>query len=180
MIYTYRECITIFGTHYALAQALIDKKIFKIKEGLYSTETKPKELEIFVKEHKDAIFTLESAFYYLGLSNVIPDKYYVATDKDASKYKEANVKQFFMNSGLITIGVISINHQGVDVPIFNKERMLIELIRYKNKLPFDYYKEIINYYRNHINDIDIPLVLDYLESFPKKDLITKTIQMEVL
>ena len=58
--------------------------------------------------------------------------------------------------------------------------LLIEVIRYKNKLPFDYYKEIINYYRNHINDIDILLVLDYLESFPKKELITRTIQIEVL
>lgn len=180
MIYSYNECIELFGSHYALSKALVDKKIFKIKEGLYSTERKPKELEIFVKEHKDAIFTLESAFYYLGISDVIPDKYYVATDKDASKYNDSNVKQYFMNNGLINIGVTSIIHSGINVPTFNKERLLIEVIRYKNKLPFDYYKEIINYYRSHINDIDVSLVLGYLESFPKKDLITKTIQMEVL
>lgn len=180
MIYTYSECITLFGTHYALIQALANKKIFKIKEGLYSTEKRPKQLEIFVKEHKDAVFTLESAFYYLGISDVIPDKYVVATDKDAYKYKDENIKQYFMNNGLINIGVESINHSNVDILVFNKERLLIEAIRYKNKLPFDYYKEIINYYRSHINDIDVSLVLDYLESFPKKDLITKTIQMEVL
>ena len=180
MIYTYRECIALFGTHYALTQALANKKIFKIKEGLYSTERKPKELEIFIKEHKDAVFTMESAFYYFGISDVIPDKYIVATDKDASKYKDLNIKQYFMNNGLIKIGVTSINYLGIEVPIFDKERLLIEVIRYKNKLPFDYYKEIINYYRNHIYDIDFLLVLDYLESFPKKELITRTIQIEVL
>lgn len=180
MVYTYNECIALFGSHYALMHALSEHKIFKIKEGLYSTVRKPKELEIFVKEHKDAIFTMESAFYYLGISDAIPDKYIVATDKDASKYKDENVKQYFMNNGLIKIGVTSIQYSDVDIPIFDKERMLIELIRYKNKLPFDYYKEIISYYRNHINDIDISLVLDYLNSFPKKDLITKIIQMEVL
>ena len=180
MIYSYSECIELFGSYYALNQALINKNIFKIKEGLYSTDKKPKELEVFVKEHKDAVFTLESAFYYLGISDVIPEKYVVATDKDASKYKETNIKQYFLNGGLIKIGVVFIKRAGVDIPVFNKERMLIELIRYKNKIPFDYYKEIINYYRSHINDIDVSLVLDYLESFPKKELITKTIQTEVL
>ena len=180
MIYNYNECINIYGSHYALIQALTDKKIFKIKEGIYSTEKKPKDLLIFLKEHKDAIFTLESAFYYLGISDVIPEKYVVATDKDRSKYKDSNVQQYFMNGGLIDIGVTSLNYLNIDIPVFNKERMLIELIRYKNKLPFDYYKEIINYYRTHINQIDISLVLDYLELFPKKRLITEVIQMEVL
>ena len=180
MLYNYHECIEKYGSHYALMQAIADKKIFKIKEGLYSTEKKPKELEIFIKEHKDAVFTMESAFYYLGISDVIPNQYIVATDKDASKYNEPNTKQYFLNSGLIKIGVTSIEYNGVNIPIFNKERMLIEIVRYKNKMPFDYYKEIINYYRNHIEDIDISLVLDYLEPFPKKELITKTIQMEVL
>ena len=180
MVYSYKECIELFGSHYALLQAINDKKIFKIKEGLYSTEKKVKDLEVFIKEHKGAVFTLESAFYYLGISDVVPNKYVVATDKDASKYKDTHIKQYFMNYGLIKIGVVSINHSGIDIPLFNKERLLIEAIRYKNKLPFDYYKEIISYYRNHINDIDVSLVLDYLESFPKKELITQTLQMEVL
>ena len=95
-------------------------------------------------------------------------------------YKNDNVEQYFMNNGLISIGVTTIKHNNIDTPIFNKERMLIEVVRYKNKLPFDYYKEVINYYRNHIEEIDVSLVLDYLESFPKKRLLTKTIQLEVL
>ena len=180
MVYTYKECIELFGSHYALAQAISLKKIFKIKEGIYSNAKKPKLLEIFVKEHNDAVFTLESAFYYFGISDVIPDNYVVATDKDASKYKENYIQQYFINGGLINIGVTQITYNGVNIKIFNKERLLIELIRYKNKIPFDYYKEIINYYRNHLNDIDLSLVAEYLDSFPKKKLITKTIQLEVL
>ena len=179
MIYSYSECIELFGSHYALTQAIADKKIFKIKDGLYSTEKKPKELEIFVKEHKDAVFTLESAFYYLGISDVIPDKYVVATDKDASKYKDTNLKQYFMNNGLIKIGVTSINHSGVNIPIFNKERMIIEIIRYKNKLPFDYYKEIINNYRKIIPILNVQQIQDFAEKSPKSNMIIKTLQAEV-
>ena len=180
MIYNYEECIKKYGSHYNIVKAIKEGQLFKIENGLYSLNEHPKDIEIFIKKHKGAVFTLESALYYLGISDVIPDKYVVATDKDATKYKDQQVKQYFLNNGLINIGVVLINYQNVEIPVFNKERMLIEVVRYKNKLPFDYYKEIINYYRLHINEIDIALVLDYLESFPKKKLITKIIQLEIL
>ena len=180
MVYDYKECLNMYGSHYGLKLALSSGSVYKIKKGLYSTDKHPKELEIFVKEHKAAVFTLQSAFYYLGISDVIPTQYVVATDKDATKYKGQDIKQYYINNGLVNIGAITINYSGVEIPIYSKERMLIEALRYKKSLPFDYYKEIINYYRNHIDDIDITLVLDYLESFPKKNLLTKAIQLEVL
>ena len=180
MIYNYEECIELFGSNHLLEKAILKGKIFKIQNGIYSTEKKVKDIEIFLKKHKNCVFTMESALFYLGISDVVPDKYVVATDKDATKYKNDNVKQYFMNNGLINVGAITVKHNNIDIPIFNKERMLIEVVRYKNKLPFDYYKEVINYYRNHIEEIDVSLVLDYLESFPKKRLLTKTIQLEVL
>lgn len=138
-----------------------------------------KDIEVFLKKHKNLVFTMESALFYLGISDVVPNKYVIAADKDATKYK-GDVEQYYLNDGLINIGVTIVKYNNVDVPVFNKERMLIEVVRYKNKLPFDYYKEVINYYRTHIEEIDVPLVLEYLELFPKRKLITKTIQLEVL
>lgn len=180
MVYTYKESIELLGSHQNLIKALKEKRFFKIDDGLYSNEKNPREIAIFVKKHKDAVFTMESALYYLGISDVISEYYVVATSKDATKYKDGNVKQYFLNNKPYDLGKIYINRNGVEIPIFNKERMLIEVVRYKNKLPFDYYKECISYFRNHIDEINIPLVLDYVESFPKSDLIKKTIQMEVL
>ena len=123
---------------------------------------------------------MESAFYYLGVSDVVPEKYIVATSRDATKYKNDNIVQYFMDEKLLEIGAETIIHNNVSIPTFNKERMLIEVIRYKNKLPFDYYKDVINYYRNHIGEIDLSTVMDYLEHFPKRKMIMKIIQMEVL
>ena len=180
MLYNYEECIELFGSNYFLEKALLEGKIFKIDSGLYSTDKKVKDIEVFLKKHKGIVFTMESALYYLGISDFVPDKYVVATDKDATKYKEDGVKQYFINGGLIRVGAIDYEYNGTILPIYNKERMLIEVIRNRNKLPFDCYKETINYYRDHINDIDVSLVLEYLELFPKKKLIIKTIQLEVL
>ena len=58
--------------------------------------------------------------------------------------------------------------------------MLIELIRNKNILPFDYYKEIIENYRNIIYELDIEKIQEYIKKFPKKDYINNAIQLEVL
>lgn len=180
MIYSYKECIKKYGNNYALMNALKNNTIYKIKPGIYSTNKDIKSLDLFIKEHKNVIFTMESAFYYLGISDDIPDKYVIATDKDSTKYKNKDIVQYFMNNGLTNIGICTIKHSGIDIKIYNKERMLIELVRYKNKLPYDFYKEIVNYYRNNIDEIDVSLVLDYLESFPKKDKLKFIIQSEVL
>ena len=56
----------------------------------------------------------------------------------------------------------------------DKERMLIELIRNKNTIPFDYYKEIINNYREIEDEIDMSLLADYLESFTNGKNIFET------
>ena len=57
--------------------------------------------------------------------------------------------------------------------------MLIELLRFKIKLPFDYYKEIIGNYRNLIYDLDIERIQDYAESFPRGKMINDALKMEV-
>lgn len=180
MILNYSECLKTYGNAYQIKKALSEKLLFKVMDGLYSDSDNPKELEIFIKKHQEVVFTMMSAFYYLGVSDVIPNKYYVVTNKDATKIKDSNVMQYFDNNNTLDVGLIKLSYNGVSIPIYNKERMLIELVRYKNKIPYDYYKEIISYYREHINDIDVSLVLDYIQLFPKKDLIIKIIQSEVL
>lgn len=180
MLLTYYECLKKYGNDYQLKKAIKNGLLYKIKNGLYSDADNPGELEQFIKKHPKAIFTMESALYYLGISDVIPDKYIVMTDRNATKIKNNDVIQLFDNSNVLNIGLITIIHSGIAISVYNKERMLIEVARYKNKLPYDYYKEVIAYYRNHIEEIDISLVLDYLQTFPKKAFITNIIRSEVL
>ncbi len=40
--------------------------------------------------------------------------------------------------------------ESATINIYDKERMLIELIRNKNQMAFDYYKEIISNYRKKL------------------------------
>ena len=58
--------------------------------------------------------------------------------------------------------------------------MLVELIRYKSKLPYDYYKEIILNYRRILPTLDIQEIQDLTLSAPKSNKVFEILQAEVL
>ena len=49
----------------------------------------------------------------------------------------------------------------------------------KNKLPFDYYKEILGNYRGLLYELDIERIQDYAERFPKSKMISEALEREV-
>ena len=59
-----------------------------------------------------------------------------------------------MKDDIFELGKTEMEFQGDKIKVYNQERMLIELIRNKSKIPFDYYKEIIGNYRNRVNEMD--------------------------
>lgn len=180
MLYSYSECIAMFGSDSKLKQALNNKKIFKIEKGVYSNTKYVPELAIISMKYPNGIFTLNSAFYYHGLTDVIPDLYFLATSKEITKIRDKRVKQKFENSKKINLGTMKMNYNGVEIKIYNKERMLVELIRNKNNMPFDYYKEILLNYRKIINELDIQAVQEYAYALPKTNMVLETLQLEVL
>ena len=68
MIYNYYEIIEKCGNDYNLNKALKSKEIIKIENGLYSDEPNYKNIDVFIKKYKNPIFTMESAFYYYGIT----------------------------------------------------------------------------------------------------------------
>lgn len=115
-----------------------------------------------------------------GLTDTIPEGYDLATDRDAAKIRDGKVKQYFQPSNFMYQGVEITNYKGYAVKIYSKERMLIELLRYKSKLPFDFYKEILLNYRRILPQLDIQTIQDYALEAPKSGKILETLQMEVM
>lgn len=179
MIYTYKECIEKFGTDYEVRKCLAAGQLKRVGRGIYSDEMYESDLVIISKAYPYAVFTMNSAFYYHGLTDTIPEAYYLITDKNATKIKDERVCQFFDNYNSLTIGVEHKKYNGATLRIFNRERMLVELIRNKNRLPFDYYKEIIASYRKLVYELDIQAVQEYATLLPKTRLVLETLQLEV-
>ena len=94
-----------------------------------------------------AVFTGASAYYYYGLTDVIPDCYNLATKREDTRIKDKQVHQVYVKDDLFEIGRYSMKYQNTEICIYSRERLLVDLVRFKNRMPFDYYKEIIGNYR---------------------------------
>lgn len=180
MVYNYKEIIELEKSDYNLNRKLKNKELFKIEKGIYSNRKIVDPMLIYAKKYPGAIITLDNAFYYYGLTDVIPNKYYLATRQKARPIKDDNVVQIFSTDELLEIGKTQIEIDGMLVNMYDKERLLIELIRRKKQIPLDYYKEIINNYRNSIYKISMRRLEKYASQFNIEEHILDTIQLEVL
>ena len=179
MIYSYCACMDKYGTDYNLKKAVNDGTLFQIEKGIYADRDRVSELELVMFKYPNAILTLDSAFYYHGLTDVIPDKYILNTGRNASKIRNKKIKQYFCSEALLDIGKTQMDHQGVDIRIYDLERLMIELIKYRSKLPYDYYKEIVRSYRERVYDIDTEKLQEYLPMFPARVKIQSIIEEEI-
>lgn len=80
---------------------------------------------------------------------------------------------------IFSLGLVEQEQEGTTIRIYDKERMLIELLRYKDKLPYDYYKEILRNYRKIVDLLDIERVQEYATIFPKSEILWKRLDEEV-
>lgn len=180
MVLTYKECIECYGSDYMIKKKISEGKLFQKGKGLYSDKELCSELELIVAKYPRAIFTGESAYYYLGFSDVIPDYYYLATRRGDTRIKDKQVKQTFVNDILYEFGKCTIEYQNTNIFIYSKERLLVDLVRFKNKIPFDYYKEVIGNYRRVVDDLDFFSIEDYAGMLKRGKKIMDAIQLEVM
>ena len=180
MIYDYQNCIEKFGSNYKLNEAIDNSLIFKIEKGVYSDHKSVSDLEYISFVRKDAIVTLKTASYIYNLTDEVPLVYDLAIDRDASKTKFERVKvhYYYQPKEILNIGVENYNYNGVEIKIYDKERLLIEIMRYASKLPFDFYKEVVTNYRKI--DLDIERIESYLGSFKLSNRIMSKIRLEVM
>ena len=182
MIYKYSELLPNknFGNDNKIKQAIENRLLFKLECGLYSDKEKVSDLEIIAKLYEKAVFTSDSAYFYHGLTDNIPKFYYLTTKKRARKIIDKRIVQTFGVDDYFLIGEEFIYYNNIKIRVYDKERMLIELVRNKNKIAYDMYKEIIINYRNIVNNLNFLKLQKYLEKFNNGSNLLKMIQEEVL
>lgn len=96
------------------------------------------------------------------------------------RIKDERVKQAYLKADIFDMGKIKIPYYNAEICIYSLERMLIELVRFRGRMSFDYYKEIILSYRNHVESMDIAKVEEYANKFKHVDKLMEVIALEVL
>ncbi len=176
MLYTHKELLNTYKSNYQIEKAVKKQKIFKIEKGIYADRKNVHYLEVIVKKYPQAIITGQSAYYYHNLTDVIPDKIYLATKRNAVRINNSRIKQILVSDNLFELGKETLVYEGVTINIYNKERMLIDLAKNKNQLGYDLYKEIISNYRKLANSLDTQKIEEYLQYFVNGDKIFEIIQ----
>lgn len=180
MILNIQECLKCYGSYYAISKEVAAGGLVKIERGIYSDSKEYVPVEgIVQKKYPNAVFTMESAFLYHRLTDVVPDKYSLATPVRTTAIADRRVKQYFVPKGTLDIGRTEMEVAGAKVAVYDLERMLIELMRYRRKLPYDYYKEILGNYRSNLDRLYPAKLDDYLTAFPKRDAISRFLDLEV-
>ena len=180
MLMTTQECLAKYGSFYRIAQAVRNGELHKIAHGVYSDNNRYRDVELLLKRYPAAVVTMLSAYYYYGLTDNVPDKIHLAVERDGTKIMDPKVVEYFVPKGTGSIGVVNAELHGMELRIFDKERLLIETVRMRTKMPLDLYHEVIGNYRREADALYPAKMEDYLDSFPKRDVIFDVIKKEVL
>lgn len=179
LIFTYKELRKKYKSNDKIKKMIMDEKILKIERGIYSDSSNVNYLEILTKKYPNSIFTMDSAFYYHNLTDVVPQKEYLALRRDSTKISDSRVEVIYYQDKFFEIGKSTLIVNGIEIQIYDKERMLIELIRNRKKIGFDYYKEIISNYREIKDTLNIKKIAEYISNFAIEDHLYDVIMKEV-
>lgn len=132
----------------------------KIKPGLYKyfkPEMKHEEFMDISKAVSYGIICLISALEFHNLSNINPEKIYVAIPHSEKKVKiiYPPVKFFFFRKRFYEFGIEQVKTKFGIFKIYDKEKTICDMFRYRNKLGEDLALEgLKNYLKQQDSDIN--------------------------
>lgn len=180
MIFSYDDMILRFGSAYQVQHAIKRKEVYKIEAGIYSDKQTISPFALVNYKYPEGVITLDTAFYIHGLTDVVPDKIYLATRRNATRIRNPEIVQVFSDERFLELGKITMPFEGETIQIYNLERSLIELMRNSKSMPLDYYKELILAFRVRIHQMDIGMIEQFLNKFDRKNYMISILQREVL
>jgi predicted transcriptional regulator of viral defense system len=169
-----------YGYPLKVREAVKSGEIYKIGRGLYSNKPFANPLDVLAAKYPYAIITMDTAFYIHGLTDVIPDKTFLATKRNATRITDDDVVQMFLSDKIFEPGSMKMDYEGAAINVYDRERMVVEAMRNSKSLPFDYYKEIIASYRKIIRALDMRKIENYISLFKRSDYLFNILQREVL
>lgn len=124
---------------------------------------------------------VESALFYYGYSDFAPRKWSIAVPRTMSRTKldvDALVLQpYYVQDNLYELGKTTGDFQGVDLPVYDRERTICDCFKYRSRLDNEMFSKALNAYAN-----DTKKDLKNLSAYARKLRVHKKVTelMEVL
>lgn len=121
----------------------------------------------------DAILCMDTALRYYGYSDRTPADWHLAVSKDSGKSRfnidYPFVKPYYVVPKVLELGLTKGNMDGHEVRIYDKDRVICDCLRYRNKMDKEIFNKAI---QNYIADPEksIPKLLEYAEPLRVKKI----------
>ena len=149
-------------------QLIADGYVEKIRRGYYQwiNPNDFSEVGVVIRLFPDAILCMETALRYYGYSDRTPGTWHLAVSKDSGKSRfqidYPFVKPYYVEPAVLELGLGKGNIDGHEVRIYDKDRVICDCLRYRNKMDKEIFNKAI---QNYIADPkkSIPKLLEYAE-----------------
>jgi hypothetical protein len=155
----------------------------KVLRGLYSSGGNYSLLSVYGLRYKQAIFTLKTALSLYGLTDYfVEPPFSMAFPRGSRICHDDKVEQHFVSSSFFSLGETTINYEGRDFRIYDRERLLIEIMHAKNKLGIEIYKAAIHAYREIVRTkkFSVPKFEEYCQKLKFAKSYMKRLLLEVM
>jgi len=128
-----------------------DGVIEKIKYGYYILSNSiPDEKVVISKLFPEAVIFLESALYYYGYTERVPNKWQIAVEKHSNPDKFKNeflhIEPFFIVKKFYDIGISEIKINNLKINIYDLDKTICDVLRYEKKLDNEVFTNAIKKY----------------------------------
>jgi len=147
-------------------QLVKDGLVEKIRYGYYQwiDEDNPSEARLINQLFPDGILNMDTALFYYGYSDRIPNAWHLAVSKDSGKSRfkidYPFVRPYFVEPDLLNLGLTSGDIDGNPVRIYDKERTICDCLRHRNKMDREIFVKAIQRYVNDTSK-NIPQMMNY-------------------
>ena len=151
------------GRH--LIQKFLDNGLIKkVDHGIYMDYSLQEDTYyIFQKKNPYVVFSFDTAFYILNLTDKIPNELDITIPSGKSikgKYNVHNVAPNFYDIGIMTVK----SPLGNPIRVYDAERCICDMIKVKNELDQELQNRLIDYYF-HNKEKNFDRLLEYAKIF---------------
>lgn len=145
---------------------IADGYVEKIRRGYYqwSNPDDFSEVGTVIRLFPDAILCMDTALHYYGYSDRTPGDWHLAVSKDSGKSRfkidYPFVKPYYVEPAVLELGLTIGTMDGHAIRIYDKDRLICDCLRYRNKMDKEIFNKAIQKY---IADPEksIPKLMEY-------------------
>lgn len=145
---------------------IADGYVEKIRRGYYQWINPDdfSEVGTVIRLFPDAILCMDTALRYYGYSDRTPGDWHLAVSKDSGKSRfkidYPFVKPYYVEPAVLELGLTAGTMDGHAIRIYDKDRLICDCLRYRNKMDKEIFNKAIQKY---IADPEksIPKLMEY-------------------